>query len=625
MSVLHFNWQSFSDRWLRERLSQRDEERATVERRDTPAVAGARKKASARAAQPDGDGVSYGRRRKRNRVADAGEHPQPQEVQSEMRTISKGGQPGKLIRCVAQALANPYSSLPDMNRAIGYAPNSQTGPHYLSTSILTSLLNVTSQGWLRPTLAGRTLVYAGESEAHEGPVEYGGVWNALVSLPAYRRYLEYKILTITQRNRSRSDARAREVESAVCEAFPAFRGRATSLQQMLRLDDMTPGRAVTALRDPPTLEPMGWEAVHAWLNAQGHGHSRSDLSRAEEIARTLARAARIPLMVRGEWLEPAQLLALLLLIAARQHGQGVALGTGASRGGSGALSRAVESLRRCGLDIRVETRGQGDVAALVPAITLHIDSVAALDALSGIGAPELAESIRPVTIAVQEALHAGLDGEERGAVIPAELASRYCDTGLTGVGEFVSAAAVDEMTPLVSTIIVGGPLPLASDLPLLGRPYRFFDEAMGGLGRPGWRGGVAALLSDWADRRQGAPTDALAVNPHLALLYLIVAHLDERGPTLKRRDAGWFLGDDPLVTALDARLRGLGYEVWDEGYCADVGRVHARGAALVELGLRVGVWSVSGDPALPLDAPSSYGYYQAADLLAVQPARRTAR
>ncbi|MGH2501115.1 MAG: hypothetical protein ACRDID_01230 [Ktedonobacterales bacterium] len=125
--------------------------------------------------------------------------------------------------------------------------------------------------------------------------------------------------------------------------------------------------------------------------------------------------------------------------------------------------------------------------------------------------------------------------------------------------------------------------------------------------------------------RRGAPTDELAINPHLALLYLIVADMGDQIASVTRRNAGWYLADIPLAPALDAHLRGLGYAVWDAGYRGDEQRTHALGAALVEQGLRIGALTASDDPAFPLEAPSAYGYYEAVDLLAVAPAGRSAR
>lgn len=575
-------------------------------------------KAADRAAQPGADGVSYGNQSQRRSIAGAVERSLPQEVQSEMRVISKGGRPDMLARCVAQALTQPYSGDVEMNLAMGYAPLSSVGPHYLNTAILAGLLTETTQGWLRPTRAGRCLAL----DSGRGSV--GAVWDALLTLPAYRRYLEYKILTIVERDRSRSALEIQQVESAAYEAFPAFRSRAEYLRQMLALGDLPPGRAITALRDAPALEPLSYEATRAWVSAQGLGPQRTHVSRAGEIAQTLARAAQIPLTVRSEWLESMQLLALLLLIAARQRGQGIALPPGAGRGAAG-LGRAVESLQHRGIDIRLEPRGQGAVATLTPAIMLRIASAGALDPLLDARVLELAELAHVVSATIKASLRTGLDGQERGEMAPAELASRWAEVASEGVGEFVNAAAAEEMTALDSTITVGAPLPLASDLPLLGREYRFLAEAIRGHDQRGWRGGVAALLSEWGTRQRDAPDDTLAVNPHLALLYLIAADTGERVSALKRLDAGWWLGDVPLVAALDDRLHGLGYEVWDEGYRTDESRMQALGFALVEQGLRVGVLKASGDPALPLDAPSAYGYYEAVDLLTVEPARRTAR
>ncbi|MGH2501114.1 MAG: hypothetical protein ACRDID_01225, partial [Ktedonobacterales bacterium] len=419
--------------------------------------------------------------------AGAGERSLAQEAQNAMRSISSGGQPDQLVCCVAQALVNPYSDPAQMNQAMGYVPRSAPGSHYLHTAILTGLLAETRLGWLRPTAAGRTLA----ADAAAGHGVWDGVWDALLTLPAYRRYLEYKILLLVERNRSRTASEVEQIETAAWKAFPAFERRTAVIREMLALDTLPSGHAVTNLRDAPTLEPIGREALRHWQDAQGLGRQRKAISRAGEIAQTLAHAARLPLGVSSEWLEPAQLLALLLLVAARQRGQGIALAGASARG---TLARAVERLRMCGIDIRVEQRAQGSVATLIPAVALRLASVAAVDALLGVGAAELADLARVVVATVRAGAHVGLDGEERGETAPAELANRCAEVASAGVGEFVGAAAADELLPVASSITLGGPLPLASDLPKLGRSYRFLTEATQGRGKHGWRGGVAALL-----------------------------------------------------------------------------------------------------------------------------------
>ena len=146
--------------------------------------------------------------------------------------------------------------------------------------------------------------------------------------------------------------------------------------------------------------------------------------------------------------------------------------------------------------------------------------------------------------------------------------------------------------------------------------YRFLDDATKAHAR-GRRGAVAALLSEWLTEQRWQPEEAVSVHPHLALLYLIAADLDQRANMLSRRSAGWYFADTPLVVALDDRLRGLGYDVWDEAYRDDESRLHALSVALVEQGLSLGVLRVGESPA-PLEASAKYGYYEAVELLDAQ-------
>ena len=294
-----------------------------------------------RAIQRADDTLSYGNQRRGARSNNrgetgAGEGQLAQEESGMMRTITKGGQTAMVARCVAQALANPYSDAAAMNTAMDYVAASNVGPHYLNMAILTGLLTETSRGWPRPTGYGRALVAGttGTTGMDDSQLE-AGVWDALLALPGYRCFLEYKAITLWLRNLPHYPTIAEQIENAAYEVFPGFRQRVVSIQQMLRFDTKTPGQAVSALRAAEPLEPIGTRALSAWMSAQGLGRGRTHPTRAAEIAATLARAARIPLTVQGEWLGDAtQLLALLLLIAARQQGQGVVVARGAGRNGA---------------------------------------------------------------------------------------------------------------------------------------------------------------------------------------------------------------------------------------------------------------------------------------------------
>ena len=588
---------------------------------------------SAPTVQRADDTLSYGSQRRRNNRTqrtqrnqrdDAGERALAQEEPGTMRQITKGSHPANIARCVAQALANPYSDSATMNAAMGYVATSQTGPHYVNMAIVTGLLAETPQGWFRPTESGRALLAGGAGAANDA-VNEAGVWDALLSLPAYRHYLEYKALTLAQRHHTRAPAIARQIEDATREAFPGFHARAVSLQQMLGFDDLTAEQAVGALRKPPMLEPIATESLLAWSLAQGVGREgRSHLSRAAEIGGLLARAQRISLTVLSEWLtDPAWLLALLLLIAARQQGQGVVVARDAGRNGNGAtpLSQATDALRLRGLDIRYERRGETLIATLVPAITLCIVAQSDLDALEAMRGVEMAALARVVVAAARADLREGVDGETRGAIAPADLAARCVEARFDGPGEFASAHAADDAPPVESRVVVGPLPPLASDPPLLGRDYRFFADATQAMARRR-PGAVAALLSEWLTAQRREPQQAVNVNPHLALLYLIAADLDHRAEMLSRRDGDWYFAGTPLVQALDDRLRGLGFAVWDEAYADDEPRQHALGAALVEQGLSLGVLEASENSAALLEAPASYGYYGAVELLEAQPLSR---
>lgn len=531
-----------------------------------------------------------------------------------MRTVAKGGQPEHIITCIKRSLENPYGDIADMNAAMGYIPTSQTGPHYLNMTELAGLLDETPHQHFRPTAAGRAMYLATRKDDH-------AIWRALLGVPAYRRYLELELLSLFISYRGHNAQLASQLEAAAYEAFPGLRSRAESLRSAFGLNGQSAERALDLLRNPAALEPVAWEALRGWAGAQGLGPGKSELTRAAEIAATLASATEIPLHLDAEWLRPVELLAVLLLVAARRRGQGIVI----SRFGSGMLAGAVETLRRGGVDIRVEARGAARTAALVPAVSLRMrDARAVMTMPDAVRTSTLAASAAVVAEGLGNQMWKGAGGLERAHVNLDDLALR-CSLELSGeIGEFVGHAAVEEMLQVASSVTIGLPIPLASDLQRHGVRYRFLDEAMH-VTRGADRPGIAVLLSDWLLEREAPPRDLLAIHPHLSLLYLIAADVGAQADLLARRESGWYLDGRPLVAALDERLRRLGYEVWDERYRDRDELMAGLGVRLVEQGMRGGVLEPGDGGTAPLEAPSAYGYYDASELLTVEPAGRPAR
>jgi hypothetical protein len=521
-----------------------------------------------------------------------------------MRTVTKGGQPERIYDCLRQSLRNPNSTDHEMNTAMGYISSSHTGPHFAAMCWVAGLLDQTSEQWYRPTAAGRQLLGAPERDD-------ALLWRAFMALPAYRRTLEYTLLELEHANLARNAALARQVTATIDEAFPAFGPRAELLSEMLNLSLQSTEGMRTVLHPDMTLEPLATSAIQSWITEQGLGSGKTELTRAAQIAAALGATAEQPIHVEDAWLSAEQLAALVLLAAARERGHGVVIQVGTTT----LLARAVEELCRGGLDIRVERQGAARVAALVPPLVLHLEGPSLLRA-----AVEEPDAV--VCAIAEHALatvhtHRGLDGQERGDLPLEDLALQLSQEWTDRIGELTGHGAADAMFPTHSTITVGPPLPLATDLARTQPPYQFFAEALRARGQRGTPPGVAILLSPWLLQQQGAPEQQIALNAHLALLYLIAADDGGHAERLRQADSGWWLDGRPLVAALDARLRALGYEVWDEGYRTAEEQQRELGHSLVEEGQRAGVFRASGTPSAPLEAPSGYGYYEAQALLAI--------
>lgn len=546
-----------------------------------------------------------------------------------MRTVTKGSQLQNILTCLDLALERPYCAQGDMNQVMGYVEGSATGPHYVGLARLVGLLDeVPVKCWLRPTVAGRATVKAGGGSdlgvlgrflLAEPAIE--ALWDALLALPAYQRYLLHQLLDILVTARAHHDAQlAARIEDLAYGLYPALRERVDVTSERLGLSGLAAGVArARLLAHGATLEPLDVAPLRSWAAMQGCGSEKSDFTRTERIALLLARAAQRPLRLDAAWLAPAQVQALILLAAARARRLGCVIG----REGAMALAHGVEALVGGGVDLRIERRGSNLVAALAQPVALHVRDEAAIGAMERQArGTSLEPSAALIADALRRQVRSGADDLARGALDLEEL-GQACLSELREVGEPAAhPAAAESAGSSPSRVTIGPPLPLPSDLPRLGVEYHFLDEAMRVRARRE-APGVAVLLTDWLARQEGGAETLLALNPHLALLYLAAADTGAQAELLGRGPAGWTLDGEPLVTELDARLRALGYEVWDERYADHEPALHALGEALVEQGLRSGVLRTGRDA--PLDAPDSRWYFKAVELLAVASVRRGAR
>ena len=111
------------------------------------------------------------------------------------------------------------------------------------------------------------------------------------------------------------------------------------------------------------------------------------------------------------------------------------------------------------------------------------------------------------------------------------------------------------------------------------------------------------------------PWDAaqhLAGNAHLALLTIIATDEGALAELLGRGDnADWRLAGVPLVSALDALLRALGYDPWNELYRAELGRQAQLGRELVALAERLVLLTVEGARLEAVNGLATRVYYEA--------------
>ncbi|MGH2503510.1 MAG: hypothetical protein ACRDID_13470, partial [Ktedonobacterales bacterium] len=118
------------------------------------------------------------------------------------------------------------------------------------------------------------------------------------------------------------------------------------------------------------------------------------------------------------------------------------------------------------------------------------------------------------------------------------------------------------------------------------------------------------------DELLAQPWDAerhLAGNAHLALLTIIAADEGRLAERVRASDDGWRFEGVPLIAALDCLLRALGYDPWNEGYCADADHTLRLGQELTALAERLRLVTARGGRLEAVNGLAVRVYYEACD------------
>lgn len=466
--------------------------------------------------------------------------------------------PHNLAHLIAYAVEHPWMPLSQASGALNCVPNNPAVTEYLWLGLTAGLVAIGRPSpedalAIRPTARGRAWISAARSPR-------GRAESLMLSLPGYRAHV--RALSAAAQGIGLADAEPERLSETVSAAWD-------------RLCDFTlPQTAANSL-----------------------------------IFR--------PAIVSTDALVGPALPALLLLLAAQTQGQGIARGAlDVALGGR--ADEGLARLRALGVALAEEVApgaaGAGRVA-LAERVTVALASPAGVaETLAAIAAPQL-----PLAQAFGDAL----------LVAAGERALRASD--LYGALQMLADDWLyDALAPAPATTPESARF-VDADLPLCGFQSLVCDWALANATPPdadtraretivsftcgaGREPGLPPMGVALCDELLAQPWDVarhLAGNAHLALLTIIAAHEGGLAERLSIADVGWRFDGAPLITALDALLRSLGYDPWDEGYRDDPNRTLHLGAELVALAGRLRLVEACGARLEALSGAATGVYYEA--------------
>jgi hypothetical protein len=444
----------------------------------------------------------------------------------------------KLVQLVTFTGTHPWTPHSKVAAALGFAGGEAQGDEYIELGVQGGLLaegvvaGRSTERLVRPTLSGRKWLRSARAQDAKTALR-----SVLLTIPSYRAHLRGRLTEHLEQHRpsSADQSHARLMDTALAER---------------------------------------WD-------------ERLGLTQPDEITGVIAST---PALIHLARLDPAAMALILVLALACSHAFGVDKHALADVGVLD-IEQAIASLRQLGIEIAES----GDRVALGEPVALAITAYAGVaHSLQALPAP-----LRPALTHAWESVMRG--GSTRDGAHASDLYSGLLDADGRLLSHLATPlpdglAQVDEEydASLVST----GFTPLAGDWGWHadGRaepPFAFLADAIERMaGRD--RDTVGVCLCDDLLAQPWETPHALAANAHLALLTLAAADTGTLAERITRHDAGWMLGSAPLVLGLDAVLRQLGYDVWDDHYSHDAVMQFAIGHQLVACGERFGMFQPDG-------------------------------
>src|SRR5579883_2395313 len=473
------------------------------------------------------------------------------------RVLWRCREPEKLSGLLTYTLEHSWAAKQAINTALGFAPGSPHSADYIELGLLGGLLAVgkierdVSTEIIQPTPFGRAWI----AQRHDAETL---AMSLVLSLPPYRAHLRSQL-----------------------QDKPA--GENEDMEQM-----------TTSLLDPRLLTT--WDTRYGLIMP-----ALGDKALRESNA--VLTTARLPGPV---------LALLLLLLAAQSNGLGIALPS-IEAGGLADAQSAAARLRQLGIALRWNA---SDHIALAEQVHLAVTAAASVEERLRTSGGSLGSILAECWRALQQSawplhsihasnLYAELMGADNALFnsllvsVPegTDQAARYAD-GRCVPCPFVSLAADWGMTSAEHAR----------------EPFAFLSHATrlisGQVVDP-----IAICLNRELLEQPWDAKQALAANAHLALLTLIAGDVGGLAEQCSISEHGYLLAGKPLIRALDNHLRGLGYIVWDEGYCQNVATQIALGQALVALGERSGLLTTTTRGIETLSTLATAVYYSAYDVL----------
>lgn len=478
-------------------------------------------------------------------------------VTGDMPVLHYTRKPHQLIRLIEHAVKRPWMPLADVSMALQYLPNNPASREYLRLAEVTGLVATgrpapQASTILRPTTLGRRWCFAPGDDWNHGRT-------LALSLPSYRAHVR-----------------------SLSGAAPVYGASDRETQR------------------------LGKKVLGSWNRICGITPGESATSALESSAA----------LISADLLVGSALPLLLLLLMAQTQGRGLTLQALAAPL-DGQARTALRRLQEIGLAITEDDNSHIALAERVNVAVASPSSIAKMLQTS-VADTRIASAFAQMwpgglrTAAHGHPLHA-LDLYNEPHALTADFLYAALASPPAATPEYVRGVDMELLFCGFPSLVADWALEIEHGVSPDACTYQTVIANARRDDNPTEGGPIGAALCDDLLGQTWDVAQHLAGNAHLALLTVIAADEGNLADYLLRLGSGWQLAGDTLISALDALLLALGYDVWNDCYREDLDQQTRLGDALIALAERLNIVRVVGARLEAVNGVATRLYYDACD------------